>query len=137
MRLTNDTITVLNAAFDSANDTDVYYPTVISGVSWFYRDNVSVGRTGFSNTSSIVVRIPVDADFGGKEYADPKTYASAADKSMLWTLQAGDVIAKGDVSGTGLRPASLTSALTDVMTIQSVTDNRRAPNAKHWRVTGS
>ena len=137
MRLCNDTITVFNAAYDFENDIDVYLPTVISGVSWFYRDNISVDHSGFKNTSSIVIRIPVDADFGGAEYVDPKDYTQQASKSGLWTLQAGDIIVKGLAPDSSLRPADLARLFSEKMTVQSVTDNRRAPNAKHWRVTGA
>lgn len=34
-------------------------------------------------------------------------------------------------------PAALKAAYADCMTVLAVTDNRRAPNAPHWRVTGA
>ena len=133
MRLCNEVITVLNASYDFDADADVFLPTVISGASWFLRDNITVNNAGFKNTSGVVVRIPVDADFGGAAYVEPENYTPG---SGTWTLRAGDMIVKGALTGSGIRPSEL-AGITDKMTVTSVTDNRRAPNAKHWRVSGS
>ena len=136
MRLCNDTITVINAAYDEANDKDVYLATVLQDCSWFLRDNAAVERSGLKNASTVVVRIPADNPKSG-EYVDPKTYAGLSDKSGHWTLQAGDVVVKAAVTGSELSPKSVAAAFSDTVTILSVTDNRRAPNAPHWKVTGA
>ena len=136
MRLCNDTITVVNAAYDHTTDLDVYSATQLDGCSWFLRDNAAVERSGLKNASTVVVRIPADNPKAGC-YVDPKTYAGLSDKSGHWTLQAGDVIVKAAVTSLDLRPAALTAAYSDVITVLSVTDNRRAPNAPHWKVTGA
>ena len=83
------------------------------------------------------MRIPEGADAGGKAYADPITYANAEDVSGLWTVQAGDVIVKGEVTGASWTPARLKAAYADCVTVLAVTDNRRAPHGKHWRVTAT
>lgn len=135
MNLCNDTITVFNKRVE--NHEHVFYPTVIDGVSWWGHVDVNVGEKGLVAANSITVRIPVDADFGGKTYVDSKEYAQAADVGSIFTLANGDVIVKGVVVLSPLRPAELKATFTDYMTVLGVTDNRRAPNAPHFRVVGS
>ena len=71
--------------------------------------------------SKVVVRIP--------EEAAPEGFG----------LKAGDIIVKGDASATeSPTPAKLKAAYgADCATVLAVTDNRRAPKAPHWRVTGA
>ena len=71
--------------------------------------------------------------------------------SGLWTLQAGDIIVKASVPTTrttttngvattaaiAWTPATLKKAYSDCVTVLGVTDNRRAPNAPHWKVTAT
>ena len=163
MKLCNDTITVFNARVDPEAGGNVWKPTVITGASWFLTDasTVDTAKGGLVAANKATIRIPEGADAGGKTYADPKAYANAESVAGLWTLQAGDVIVKGSVptqgnreQGTGNRgdgetpapadpvpinwtPAKLKKAYADCVTVLGVTDNRRAPNAKHWRVTGT
>ena len=48
-------------------------------------------------------------------------------------LNEGDLIVKGSVSVERLLPSQIKDA--GGVTILAVTDNRRAPNAPHWKVT--
>ena len=140
MKLCNDTITVFNARVDPDVGGNVWKPTVITGASWYLTDasTVDASKGGLVAANKATVRIPEGADAGGKAYADPITYANAEDVSGLWTVQAGDVIVKGDASATvNPTPAKLKAAYADCVTVLGVTDNRRAPNAPHWRVTGT
>ena len=140
MKLCNDTITVFNARVDPDVGGNVWAPTVITGASWYLTDasTVDASKGGLVAANKATVRIPEGADAGGKAYADPITYANAEDVSGLWTLQNGDVIVKGDASATvNPTPAKLKAAYADCVTVLGVTDNRRAPNAPHWRVTGT
>lgn len=138
MRLCDETITVFNARFDSEHDKDTYVPTVIVGASWFCEIASNVDSSGLKAADKFTVRIPLDANFGGKNYVDPVSYAAAADPSSIFTLQNGDIIVKGDAHlATDPRPATLKKAYTDCITVLGVTDNRRAPNAKHWKVVGA
>ena len=73
---------------------------------------------------------------GGRAWAEPAAWDRAADVSGLWTLRGGDVIARGAVNGGELTPEGMREAGLDCMTVLGVTDNRRAPGAPHWRVTG-
>lgn len=134
MNLCNTTITVFNKRVE--NREFAYYPTVISGVSWWGHVNTSVGENGLVSANSITIRIPVDADFGGKSYVDRKTYEESSPDSVF-TIANGDIIIKGSVVVAPMRPAELKAAFPDYVTVLGVTDNLRAPNAPHIRVVGS
>lgn len=135
MKLCNETITVFNAKLDTASGMDQYHPTVISGVSWFCEVASAVDASGLKAANKYTIRIPADADFSGKGYVDPATYA-AGDPAAVFTLNTGDIIVKGAVDHAGLRPADLQRMCGEIVTILGVTDNRRAPNARHWKVVG-
>ena len=139
MKLCNDTITVFNARVDPEVGGNVWIPTVIAGASWYLTDaaTVDASKGGLVAANKATIRIPVDADTGGKAYADPVSYAKAEDVSGLWTLKGGDIIVRAALEGTDWTPAELKATYSECVTVLAVTDNRRAPNAKHWRVTGT
>ena len=139
MKLCNDVITVFNARVDPETGGNVWRPTVITGVSWYMTDAsaVDTGKGGLVAANKVTVRIPVGAITGGKAYADPIAYKYGT-PAGLWTLQAGDIIVKGAAGGfEDPTPAKLKKAYAECVTVLAVTDNRRAPNAPHWRVTGT
>ncbi len=133
MRLCTDTITLFNARLDPATGYDDYLPTVIAGVSWYEGVSVNVNSNGLLAANTCTIRIPLDADFGGKSYTDPIEYAAAEAPETVFTLQPGDIVVKGAISEP-MRPAELKNAHASFVTIRGVTDNRRAPNAPHWKV---
>ena len=139
MKLCSDTITVFNARVDPDVGGNVWIPTVIIGAGWHLTDasTVDASKGGLVAANKATIRIPVDADFGGKAYADPVSYASADDVSGLWTLKGGDIVVKGEVTGDDWTPAKLKAAYAECVTVLGVTDNRRAPHAAHWRVTAT
>jgi hypothetical protein len=139
VKLCNDTITVFNARVDPDVGGNVWTPTVITGASWWATDasTVDASKGGLVAANKATIRIPVEADAGRKAYADPVSYASAEDVSGLWTLKGGDIVVKAAVEGEDWTPAKLKAAYADCVTILGVTDNRRAPNGKHWRITGT
>ena len=135
MRLCNETVTVFNAKLDAESGMDAYYPTVISGVSWYCETASTVDASGLKAADKFTIRIPEDADFSGKSYAPPAAYATG-DPASVFTLKTGDILVKGAVDQAGLRPADLQRMCGEIVTILGVTDNRRAPRARHWRVVG-
>ena len=142
MKLCNDTITVFNARVDPDEGGNVWVPTVITGASWFATDasTVDASKGGLVAANKATVRIPVEAGTDGKQYTDPVNYASAEDVSGLWTLKGGDIVVKGEVAGApgvDWTPAKLKATYADCVTVLGVTDNRRAPRAPHWRITGT
>lgn len=136
MKLCNETITVFNKRWDAENGWDEYIPTIISGVSWFGEIVSSLGDKGLNAAHRFTVRIPIDANFDGKDYVDPITYRNARNVSDVFTLTGGDRVVKGAVEER-LTPAQLDERYPDCFTVLGVTDNRRAPNAPHFKVVGS
>lgn len=137
MQLCNDTITVFNKRLDSDKGWDVFIPTVIRGVSWYGDVAVNISDKGLNAANKYTIRIPTDADFDGKTYVDPIAYRDEPLISGLFTLSNGDIIVKAEITDSSLTPATIKENYPDVCTILGVTDNRRAPKAPHWRVTGS
>jgi hypothetical protein len=139
VKLANDTITVFNARVDPETGGNVWRPTIIKGASWYATDaaTVDASKCGLVAANKATIRIPVEADAGGKAYADPVSYASAEDVSGLWTLKGGDIVVKAAVEGDDWMPARLKAAYADCVTVLAVTDNRRAQRAAHWRVTAT
>lgn len=135
MKLCTDTITVVNKAWDDDKGYDVYVGTVIRGVSWHCQTAANVDDKGLHAANTFTIRIPVDADFGGKEYVDPLTYKES-DPAKTFTLANGDTIVHGAVDTLITRPADLQEQYAEVVTVLGVTDNRRAPRGKHWKITG-
>ena len=137
MKLANETVTVFNKKLNTDKGWDVYVPTVIKGASWYCEIASMVDNTGLHAANHFTIRIPVDANFGGKTFVDPITYENEPIVSGLWTLANGDIIVKAEITNEGLTPAQIHAAYHDCCTILGVTDNRRAPNAPHWKVVGS
>ena len=123
MKLCNDTITVFNARVDPEQGGNVWTSTVITGASWWATDatTVDTGKGGLVAANKVIARIPEEAAPEGL------------------TLKNGDIIVKGDASEVeSPTPAKLKKLYgADCATILGITDNRRAPNAPHWRVTAT
>ena len=137
MKLCNDTITIFNRRLDDEEGYELYYPTVINGVSWYYSVSTSVDNGGLHAADRFTVRIPMDADSGGKQYIDPVAYKSASSVDEVFTIANGDVIVKAAIAAAPLTPKEIFESYHEACTVVGVTDNRRAPNAPHWRVVGS
>lgn len=135
MRLCNETITVFNRTLDDETGYDVYWPTVISGVSWFCEIASAVTNDGLAAANRFTIRIPTDADLSGKSYVAPADYAGS-DHDSVFTLKQGDIIIRGTETSEEMTPAALLKKYGEIVTVLGVTDNRRAPNAKHWKVVG-
>lgn len=137
MHLCNDTITVYNVHRNAFTDEDEWIGTVIDGVSWYDKYNASMTSEGLKSSESYTIRIPEDADTQGKEYIDPVQYAAQENPDAYFTLRVGDIIVKGEAETLGMRPPILHENYFKCMTILGVVDNRRAPNAPHFRINGA
>ena len=135
MRGCDKTVTLFNARYDAENDCDEYVGTVITGVSWFCEDITTVDASGLKAASKYRVRIPIDADFDGKVYTDPISFATDAEGKF--TLKAGDIIVKGIASEVNPRPNELQKKYAECITILSITNSSHAPRAPHWKVVGA
>lgn len=136
MRETNETITVFNRRYDTATGKDVWTPTVIQGVSWYEATRATVTQAGLKAADTATVRIPTDADTGGKAYLPPKAYKAAESVSGAFTLAPGDLIVRAAITTTGLTPAQIQAQYDDTITILGVTDSTHRRRAPHWKVTG-
>lgn len=153
MKLCNDTITVFNERWDARMGDNTYEATVIDGASWYGSDAETVDpKGGLISANKIIVRIPMTARVAdGKRYIDAMQYAKPlpivdtfkADELPvgfdfgLFTLTGGTIIVKGVAAGDSWTPAKIHKTFADSMTVLSVTDNRRAPNAPHFKVVGT
>lgn len=136
MKHCEETITLFNAKYDSALGYDRYIPTVISGVSWFLQTITTVDSSGLRAANQFTVRIPVDADFGGKQYLKPLEYAAHPTGDGVFTIRAGDIIVHEAVTDADLRLDDLKKRFDEMVTVLAVTDDRNAPHGKHWKVVG-
>ena len=134
MKECRETITVLNARLVETTGGNTWYSTVITGVHWYLKTGASAGNKGLTEASSVVIRIPTDADFSGKTYLPPKQYAAQADPAGFFTFAHGDLVVRGRVARDLLTPADLQRDFDESATILQTVDNTRAPNAPHWRV---
>lgn len=114
----------------------VYVPTVIEGVSWYGDVASNVSDKGLNAANRFTIRIPIDANFGGKSYVDPISYCGASSSDGIFTFANGDIVVKASVAVAPMTPAELKESYTDYCTVLGVTDNRRAPNAPHWKLVG-
>lgn len=140
MHLCNEKITVYNSYIDPITRFRTYLPTVVDGVSWFGDLQVSVTSDGLVSANQYIIRIPSNADTSNKEYKSRKEYENTPvqNLSSCWTLCEGDIIVRGAVtdSGDDAKPSKLSDKYDDVITVVSVTDNRRVNQAPHLKVVG-
>ena len=131
MFLCEDTITVFNPVLDEDTGIDIWKGTVVSGVSWYSSMQSSVDSTGLKAANQFTIRIPEESgtDAG---YTEPKAFIGEG-----FTLTTGTIIVHGAAETDGMTPAKLKEQYAEVVTVLGVTDNRRAPYAKHWKVTGA
>lgn len=134
----NEIITVFNKRYDDDMGDDILIPTTIEGVSWFGTAAEIVDpERGLKEASKIIIRIPADANTSGKAYADPLAWKAAPDVTGLWTLQGGDIIVKGTAEENDWTQKRLAETFAGFCKVLAVTDNRRAPNGKHFKVVGT
>ena len=89
MQLANKAILLYNIKTDPETGYEVYYPTLITGVSYFTRTVVGLDKSGMLAGNLHVIRVPVDADFSGKQYVAPVDFKSA-DPATSYTFAVGD-----------------------------------------------
>lgn len=137
MKLCNESITIYNARLNQETGYDEYHRTVVIGVSWFCEIASDVNDKGLTAANKFIIRIPTNADFGGKLYLPAKSYAESVTPDSYFTLREGDIIVHGIAAELNPRPAELHEKYDEVTTILGVTDNRRGQHGKHWKVVGS
>lgn len=98
------TVTVYNVREDPASFETSVYITVLSGVLLEGQEGAQGGSNGLRPTGRATLKVPFDVDAtdpeggGARDWATPREYAAAADKSGLWTLDPNrDFFVKGYV----------------------------------------
>lgn len=138
MKLCAQRMTIFNSKINLETGDTELYPSVLSCVSWFDEAAASVDpSTGLKAASKIVVRISEDTDFGGKQFIHSKSYPDA-DPDSFFTLDAGTLmVLDAQETQAGFTLRELEKKYGRVVTVLAVTDNRRAPRARHWKVVGT
>lgn len=120
MRLCDDTIAVIRAAHDPGTGKDLWESQTVEGVSWYGDMAVQVDDRGLKAAPKIVIRIPEESAPAG------------------FSIKAGDLVARSPAWEDGRVPAPpVLKKTAELVTVLGVTDNRRAPNAPHWKVVCS
>lgn len=137
MKLCNETVTVYNARVDPQTGLPLWQGTVIHGVHWHGRAGAAPDgqRGGLAAAARATIRIPAYADTGGRAYAEPAAYGQAEDVSGLWTLRCGDILLHGEAKEAA--EPTTPDLRGEWVTVLGVTDERNAPRAPHWKVTGA
>ena len=141
LKLCEEVITIINQRYDQEEGFTVYRKTIVRGASWYGSLKSTVDPSGLKAANQYTVRIPIDADFGGKIYVNPVTYKGASDEQagISFTLGNGDLIVHGEVSESdaNITPKLVHDNYAEVLTILAVNDNRRLRKSSHWKVVGA
>ena len=137
---TNADITIFNKRYDRTERTERFYGTKIKGVSLYFKKGVSSGDGGMSQDDKYIIRIPIDADTGGKQYVGQQEYKELSEKefNLFWTLQPGAIIVTGLVEQNTATETELMQNFQEVIVVTNFTDNRGRGSESmwHWRVGG-
>lgn len=127
-----DSVTIFNPVYNEETGMDTYVATVIKGVSWVSSLSAGTDTAGLKSNKSCVIRIPEDADFSGKVYVEPALFNG---QEGTFTFMPGDTVIHGEETELTTL-AELHEKYRDVITILTVNDFRKAPNARHWKLEG-
>ena len=126
---TNSDITVFNK-YRVAN-VDTWQQTQISDVAWEQRH----ARSQFDSDDLATVFVPLAR---GDDYLNPRVWQALSSKTGKWTLQVGDVIAKGLITfdlSASFPLGVLKAAYDDVLVITSVdTYDYGSASLQHFRI---
>jgi hypothetical protein len=135
--LTNADITIYNSYWDNESGYQKYVRTVIKGVNWHSSVDIQQDSNGLMTADIYKIRIPIDADFGGKEYLDPIAWKSLEDKTGYWTIKNDDVIINKATDVEVTMPSEIEKLSSEVATVFGWSDNRRGiKSSQHWRIEG-
>lgn len=137
----NADITIFNRRYDASTRQDRLIPTIIRGCSLYMSNGSSGSLQNRSPKASYKIRIPIDADAGGKCYIDGNAYKNLDDDEAwaFWTLQPDCVIVPYAVEeAEGVTITELTKMYGSVITVTDYSDNttRGTQMMKHWRIGG-
>ena len=140
------TITVFNKRL-SVDRREVYFPTCISGAS-YYESKSSGHSTDGAHAESLTykLRIPIDAKVqNDRIHANERAFKAMTEEEARqhWTLQKGDIVLACETSLTDpINEAAVkqlaATEFVDVITVKEYADNtiRGSAAVKHWRIGG-
>ena len=131
---TNSDITVYNKHYNKTTRLDEWFYTQIPAVHWHGKQAVNVDSKGLSAASVYTVRIPASSAPPGKKYVMPSDYTAADSSALagLWTLQNGDIVARGLIDTPDPKNIAV-----EHFTVTGWADNRYGSESlQHWRVDG-
>ena len=133
---TNADITLWNKYVDPDTRAEVYQRAEISRVAWEAMKAANTLRSGGQiEADKVTVYIPWSR---GANHVKPRQFTLLADKAGFWTLQQGDIIARGIISqelSGAFTVSQLKAAYDDVFIITSVDDMSIGTQAMwHWQV---
>lgn len=142
MQQATETITVINRWYNAESGLDEWIPTVIRGASWHNKIAATLANDGLKTADTATVRIPVDANTGGRSYMTPAAYKAAQSTPGGYTLARGDLVVRAEIptptsAEPPITPASIVAAYEDCITVLAVTDNTRRPHGAHRKVVGA
>lgn len=128
----NSDITIYNKYI--LNRAEKYQRFEITAVVWQATSAISRAKEQVSANSALIM-IPFAY---GANYLKPKAWQTLADKSGYWTLQEGDVIARGVVTeeiDTEYKISDLRADYDEVVTIHAIAAmDEGSANVRHWEV---
>ena len=134
---TNAILTIINHAV--ADHKDVFLVTCLGPVSWYAHQKQTVGESGMRSANVIQARIPVSSP--GRPYLPEVDWRAlpAEKRADFWTIQAGDLIVRGEVTDPVQSTAQFKDAYgPDAVVITGYADNRRGSAVmQHWRIDGA
>lgn len=134
---TNAILTIINRTV--VNHKDLFLPTVLGPANWYAHQKQTVTDGGMRSANAIRVRIPVSSP--GRTYLPEVDWrALPADKrAAFWTIQAGDLIVRREVTDPVQSTAQIKDAYgPDAAVITGYADNRRGSAVmQHWRIDGA
>lgn len=146
MTLQNVVITLFNAKA-GADRREVFFPTVITGVSYQSSRGSSSSKGVHTENMSYKLRIPVNTlVVEDKAYVDEKVFRAMIDEEAAkhWTLSNGDfVLLAAHMEDKPLTQQELNelsrSVMADMFCIEEYADNtiRGSEAVKHWRIGGA
>lgn len=135
--ITNADITIYNKKIIKGQDKAEYNPVHIRGVHWYTDIKTEITEKGLVTANVFKIRIPVDADTGGKKYVDPETYAKLADVSESWTIENGDIFVRGIVSDDIVKASDILQKYKDISGKVLSWSNNIFGSLPHWRIGGA
>ncbi|MEG0133552.1 MAG: DUF6751 family protein [Clostridium sp.] len=129
----NSDVTIYNKYYDKVKDCDMYQRTVLKGVNWQGKRNVTVGDKGLLTDDSVFIFIDKL-----NNYIGPKKFNMLSDQERInyFTFNPGDKVVKGecDFHYKGIKGATLKDLennYDDVLDILGCT-----PWSNHFEVEG-